>query len=211
MDEFLDMLWMQVEYGLESIVTALDTLLNPVEVLGPAGVVLILALATAGTTKILSKVYRTQRHTHLKEEFLHWQSVRQAAMAVEDKEKGKAMAKNIDQAKLNQVYYDYFFEGLMKNLVTTVLPALLVVAYLSRTYTRESLEARFGSQWIFTLGSGPDAFHIGTLLWFLICLPVSFALFGLVAFLIKKGRKNQGPEINQPGKGQPDHQHLPCG
>lgn len=187
MDKFLDMLWMQVEFGLESIATALDTLLNPVEVLGPAGVVLILALATTGITKVLSKAYRTRRHKHLKEEFLHWQSVRQAAMATEDREKGKAMAKNIDQAKLNQVYYDYFFEGLMKSLVTTILPALLVVAYLSRTYTRESLEARFGSQWIFTLGNGPDAFHIGTLLWYLICMPASFVLFVLVAFLIKKG------------------------
>nr|WP_320191384.1 EMC3/TMCO1 family protein [uncultured Desulfobacter sp.] len=204
MDEILDMLWIQVAYGLEGAAAALDKLLNPIEVLGPAVVVFILAIAIAAITKVLSKAYRTRRHQHLKEEFLHWQSVRQAAMDAEDREKGKAMAKNIDQAKLNQVYYDYFFESLMKNLVTTVLPILLVVAYLSRTYTRESLDARFGSQWIFTLGSGPDAFHVGTLLWFIICLPVCFILFSLVGSLIKKRKKDQKIETNQAEDGLPD-------
>ncbi|WP_321494667.1 EMC3/TMCO1 family protein [uncultured Desulfobacter sp.] len=190
MDDFLDIVWMQIQYGLENVCAALDKLLAPVEVLGPAWVVIILAFATAGITRILSKIYRTRRLKNLKEEFLHWQSVRQVAMEAEDREKGKAMAKNIDQAKLNQVYYDYFFEGLMKNMITTVLPVLLVISYLSRTYTRESLETRFGSQWIFTLGSSPDAFQVGTLLWFLLCLPASFILFGLVGFLIKKRKKD---------------------
>ena len=71
MDEFLDIVWMQIEYGLEIVCTALDKLLAPVEVLGPAWVVLILALVTAGITRILSKVYRTRRYTDLKQEFLH--------------------------------------------------------------------------------------------------------------------------------------------
>ncbi|WP_320044526.1 hypothetical protein [uncultured Desulfobacter sp.] len=204
MDEILDMLWIQVAYGLEGAAAALEKLLNPIEVLGPAVVVFILAIAIAGITKILSKSYRTRRHQHLKEEFLHWQSVRQAAMDAEDREKGKAMAKNIDQAKLNQVYYDYFFESLMKNLITTVLPILLVVAYLSKTYTRESLDARFGSQWIFTLGSGPDAFHVGTLLWFIICLPVCFILFSLVGSLIKRGKKDQKISADHAEDGLPN-------
>ena len=190
MDDFLDIVWMQIQYGLENVCTALDKLLAPVEVLGPAWVVLVLALATAGITRILSKIYRTRRFKDLKDEFIHWQSVRQVAMEAEDRDKGAAMAKTIDLAKLNQVYYDYFFEGLMKNMVTTVLPLLLVVSYLSRTYTRESLETRFGSQWIFTLGSSPDAFQVGTLLWFIICVSASFILFTLVGFLIKKGKKD---------------------
>nr|WP_319392537.1 EMC3/TMCO1 family protein [uncultured Desulfobacter sp.] len=204
MDEFLDVLWMQILNGLESVAIGLDRLLAPIEALGPALVVFVLALAIGGITKFLSKVYRTRRHKELKAEFLHWKSVRQAALDAEDREKGKAMAKNIDQAKLNQVYYDYFFEGLMKNMITTVLPILLVVAYLSRTYSRESLEIRFGSQWIFTLGSGPDAFHVGTLLWFLICLPISFILFGLVGSFIKSKKKNQAMEGNKTSEGLPD-------
>ena len=41
-------------------------------------------------------------------------NLRQEAMACEDREKGKALARNIDQAQLNKAYYDYFFEGFVK-------------------------------------------------------------------------------------------------
>ena len=185
MDEFLDTAWGYIEAGLTGLAQGMDWIIGPLEALGPAWVILILAFVTVGFTRILVRVYRTRRHDALKEEFLHWQSVRQAAMDQPDREKGKAMARNIDQAKLNKVYYDYFFEGLMKNLVTTVLPVLLTIAYLSRTYTRENLDEKFGSPWIFVIGTDAPV-NVGTLFWYIICLIAGFICFGLAGAYAKK-------------------------
>ena len=186
MDAFLDNLWEQILGGLEGLASGMDLILSPLEALGPGWVIAILAFATVGLTRILVRVYRTRRHDALQKEFLHWQSVREEAMKCEDRDKGKAMAKNIDQAKLNKVYYDYFFEGFMKNLVTTVLPILTTIAYLSRTYTKENLEARFGSPWVFTLGGD---FHVGTLFWYVVCVLTGFIVFGI--FSARMGRRKK--------------------
>ena len=186
MDAFLDKIWVYIEGGLTGLALVMDRLISPLEALGPAWVVLILALVTVGFTRILVRIYRTRRHDALKKEFLHWQSVREEAVKHQDREKGKAMAKNIDQAKLNKVYYDYFFEGLMKNLVTTVLPVLATIAYLSRTYTKENLAAKFGDPWIFTIGRD-SPIYIGTLFWYVICLISGFILFGIAGAYLKKG------------------------
>lgn len=189
MDEFLDGIWVYLEGGLEGMASGMDVIIAPLEALGPAWVILILAFATVALTRLLVRGYRTRRHDALKKEFLHWQSVREEAMKAQDRDKGKAMARNIDQAKLNKVYYDYFFEGLMKNLVTTVLPVLTTIAYLSRTYTKESLKVKFGNSWIFTLGSD-DPVYVGTLFWYIICLAVGFILFGLASSYFKKGKSH---------------------
>lgn len=189
MDAFLDYIWFYIEGGLIGLATVMDRIVFPLESLGPAWVILILALLTVALTRILAWVYRTRRHDTLKKEFLHWQFVRDEAVKNQDREKGKAMAKNIDQAKLNKVYYDYFFEGLMKNLITTVLPVLLAIAYLSRTYTKQTLAAKFGDPWIFTIGS-ESPIYIGTLFWYIICLIVCFTLFGLAGLFLKKGKSN---------------------
>ena len=61
-------------------------------------------------------------------------------------EKGKALAKNIDQAQLNRVYYDYFFEGLMKSFITNVLPILVAASYVTAVYTPSALMQRFGTK-----------------------------------------------------------------
>ncbi len=185
----MDYIWVFLEAGLEGLATIMDRLVFPLEFLGPAWVILILALTTVGLTRILVRIYRTRRHDTLKKEFLHWQSVREEAVKNQDRKKGKAMAKNIDQAKLNKVYYDYFFEGLMKNLVTTVLPVLATIAYLSRTYTKQTLAAKFGDPWIFVIGS-ESPIYVGTLFWYVICLIVCFILFGLAGVFLKKGKSN---------------------
>ncbi len=189
MDEFLDGIWANIEGGLNAMARGMDMILDPLEVLGPAWVILILAFVTVGLSRLLVRVYHTRRHDALKKEFLHWQSVREEAMRAEDRDKGKAMARNIDQAKLNKVYYDYFFEGLMKNLVTTVLPVLATIAYLSRTYTKERLMARFGDPWIFSIGT-ESPIRVGSLFWYIICLVISFVVFGLVSWYFKKGNSD---------------------
>ena len=189
MDDILDKLWVTIESGLETAASGMDVLISPLEALGPAWVILIMAFATVGLTRVLVRVYRTRRHEALEKEFNHWKSVREEAMKAEDKEKGKAMAKNIDQARLNKVYYDYFFEGFMKNLVTTVLPVLITIAYLSRTYTKATLLERFGSPWVFSMGT-ENPFNMGTLFWYIICLITGFVLFGLAGSYVRKGKSN---------------------
>ena len=189
MDAFLDYIWVYIEGGLMGIATVVDRIISPLESLGPACVILILALFTVALTRILVRIYRTRRHDTLKKEFHHWHSVREEAVKNQDRKKGKAMAKNIDQAKLNKVYYDYFFEGLMKNLVTTVLPVLATIAYLSRTYTKQTLAAKFGDPWIFIIGS-ESPIYVGSLFWYVICLIVCFILFGLAGIFFKKGKSN---------------------
>ena len=187
MDAFLDNLWALILLGLEGLASGMDGLLSPLEALGPGWVIAILAFATVGFTRFLVRVYQTRRHRMLEKEFRHWQSVREAAMACQDRDKGKAMARNIDQAKLNKAYYDYFFEGLMKNLVTTVLPVLTAIAYLSRTYTKESLTVKFGSPWVFTIGTD---FHVGTLFWYVVCVILGFVFFGWVSMSRRQGENN---------------------
>lgn len=186
MDELLDQTWLWIQNGLETAARGLDLLVVPLERLGPAWTILALALLTVGLTRILKQVFTTRRHAELEAEFKHWQSVREEAMKAEDREKGKALAKNIDQAQLNKAYYDYFFEGFMTHLFTFVLPILLTLAYLSRTYTKEGLTQKFGSPWIFTIGGGQAPLQIGTLFWYIICVFVSMTLYALAARAFRK-------------------------
>lgn len=188
MDDFMDRLWALTEAGLVSLAGFLDMALSPLEILGPGGVILILAFGVVGFTRLASRVYTTQRLKELKKEFDHWHAVRQEAAQYHDREKGRAMARNIDQAKLNQVYYDYFFEGLLKSLLTNVLPILLVLAYLSRTYTAETLAARFGRPWVFSLELGPSVLNIGTLFWYTVCILGGFIVYSLGCAALEKRR-----------------------
>jgi uncharacterized membrane protein (DUF106 family) len=185
MDEFLDQAWIWISKGLDAAATGLDVLIAPIETLGPAWTILVLALATVGITRILKPVFTSRRHAELESEFRHWKAIREEAMKAQDLEKGKALAKNIDQAQLNKAYYDYFFEGFMTHLFTTVLPILLTLAYLSRTYTKEGLMAKFGSPWIFSIGQD-DPFRMGTLFWYILCILVSMTGYSLAARVLKK-------------------------
>jgi len=108
-----------------------------------------------------------------------------------DREKGKTLAKNIDQAELNRAYYDYFFEGLLKNFITTVLPILLMVSYVTKVYTPQTLLDRFGEKWVFSFGTA-SPMNVSSFLWFVICLIVSFILFAVLKMVVKKrnGKKD---------------------
>jgi len=185
MDEFLDQAWMWISNGLEILARGLDMLIAPVETLGPAASIFVLALVTVGITRVLKRVFTTRRHAELESEFRHWQAVREEAMKAEDREKGKALAKNIDQAELNKAYYDYFFEGFMTHMFTTVLPILLTLAYLSRTYTKEGLAAKFGNAWIFSIGQA-DPFRMGTLFWYILCVLLSMTIYALAGRVLRK-------------------------
>lgn len=186
MDEFLDTVWLQILFVLEGIVAVMDRLVAPLHVLGPGATVFVLVLITVACTKFFRKHYTTRRYQTLKAEFDHWVNLRKEAMALEDRDQGKALAKNIDQAKLNKVYYDYFFEGFLQNILTTILPILLMAAYVNDAYHSEKLLAIFGRPHIFTLGPGGEAAPIGALAWYVLALVTVHLLWAIVKWQLKK-------------------------
>ena len=187
MDAFLDRVWEFIEAFLNGIVVFMDTLFSPLEILGSGFVIFVLAFLIVIITRIIARFYVTKRYIKLEKQFKHWQGVRKEAMKHPDREKGKALAKNIDQAQLNRAYYDYFFEGLLKHFITNVLPILLMVAYVTNVYTPQTLLRRFGEEWVFSFSFGSSSqTNVSSMLWFVICLFFSFILFALLKMIYKK-------------------------
>jgi len=190
MEEILDILWFKIVDAIVFLVELSDMALAPLNPLGPATVILILALATVCFTKWFSRIYTTRRYETLKKEFTHWFNLRQEALACKDREKGKLLAKNIDQAKLNKVYYDFFFEGFLKNILTTYLPGLVMAAYVNESFRSERLLVDFGSPYIFRFaGSDGNPIAVGGLFWFVISLLGIYLTWGVAKKLISKERK----------------------
>lgn len=182
MDAFLDTLWDQILILCLKTAALFDILLSPLTPLGPVVVIFLLALAAVVTSAFLSAVYTTKRHQRLEKEFKYWFDLRQEATNHPETDKGKAMAKNIDQAKLNRAYYDYFFEGLMKSLFTTWLPIFIMLAYVNLSYNPEALGEKFGSQTLFVVGT----LKASAVFWYVVSLVVSFIMVGLAKHLYKK-------------------------
>ncbi|MBC2705411.1 hypothetical protein [Desulfobacula sp.] len=187
MDDFLDRVWDLIYGFLQSTVVFLDALFSPLEILGPGVVIFLLAFIVVIITRIIARFYVTKRYVRLEKEYLHWQGVRKEAMKHPDREKGKALAKNIDQAQLNRAYYDYFFEGILKHFIGNVLPILLMVAYVAKVYTPQTLLSRFGEEWVFSFSFGSSSqTNVGSMLWFVVCLILSFILFAVLKMVFKK-------------------------
>lgn len=164
----------------------MDMLVAPLHVLGPAATIFILVLITVCCTKFFKKHYRTKRYIALKAEFDHWSNLRKEAMTLEDREKAKALAKNIDQAKLNKVYYDYFFEGLLNSILTSILPVLVMAAYVNDAYRAEKLMALFGRNHIFTLGGSGEPTPFSALAWFVLSFLLVHLLWAVAKWQWKK-------------------------
>jgi len=191
MDELLDIMWFKIVAAAEVAVGWMDVLVLPLNLMGPVGAILILGLITVGLTKLFRRLYTTERYQRLKKEYEHWMAIRKEAMAAGDREKGKRLARNIDQAKLNKVYYDYFFEGLLNNILTTILPILLMAAYINEAYNPDKLLSQFGRPYVFRIpGFGSDGSPIGSLLWFVLSLILIHVLWALCRLFIKKPGKN---------------------
>ncbi len=187
MDDFLDRVWEPIEAFLNGAVVFMDTLFSPLEVFGPAVVIFILAFLVVIITRTIARLYVTKRYIHLEKQFKYWQGVREEAMKHPDREKGKTLAKNIDQAELNKAYYDYFFEGLLKHFIVNVLPILLMVSYITKVYSPQALLSRFGKEWIFSFSFGASSqTNVSSLLWFVICLILSYILFAVLKMVFKK-------------------------
>ena len=187
MNDFLDRVWELIYAFLSSTVVFLDTLLSPLEFLGPGAVIFLLAFLVVIFTRILSQFYVTKRYIRLEKEYRYWQGIREEAMKHPDRTKGKRLARNVDKAELNKVYYDYFFEGLLKHFIVNVLPILLMVSYITKVYTLQTMLKRFGEKWVFSFSFGSSSpINVGSLLWFVICLILSYILFAVLKRVFKK-------------------------
>ncbi|MEN8210173.1 MAG: hypothetical protein ABFR31_00525 [Thermodesulfobacteriota bacterium] len=187
MDSFLDRVWDVIYTFLNKAVVFFDTLFSPLEILGPGFVIFFLAFLIVLITRIIARFYVTKRFIILKKEFEHWQEIREEAMKHPDREKGKRLARNIDKAELNKVYYDYFFEGLLKNFITNVIPILFMATYVTTVYTPQTLLKRFGDKWVFSFSIGSSfQINMSSLFWFVICIIFLFILFAILKKVLKK-------------------------
>lgn len=191
MNKILDKAWEHIETALYQAVLLLDNIISNIEFLGAPILIFLLTFAVVLMTRFISKHYVTRRYKDLKKEFEHWHSVREEALKHPDREKGKALAKNIDQAELNKAYYDYFFEGMLKNFVSNVLPVLLTAAYLTKIYTPENLVQRFGQNSVFVFSLSNTQIEVSTLFWYVISLIVSFILYWGVKAITHKKNNNR--------------------
>ena len=183
MEDFLDIVWFKIMDFFHSLATLLDVVIAPLNALGPAFTIFIIALLTVMVTKILTRTFKTRRYQQLKKEFEHWFNIRQEALKCDDSQKAKLLAKNIDQAKLNQVYWDYFLEGFLIGLVTRVLPVFSFFAYVNEAYKLENLTKLFGREYVFkfTVLNG-ETFFLRSELWFVFSLLFIY----LAGFIVKK-------------------------
>lgn len=195
MDEVLDIIWFKIVAGVHYVKGLLDIVLGPLNTLGPAMAILIIAVLTVALTIFLTRKFKTKRYKKLHREFKHWFNIRQEALKCEDPEKAKQLAKNIDQARLNKVYYDYFFEGFMNGLATRMLPILVILSYVNEAYRPENLLTLFGREYVFKIGgSDGNPMLIGSVFWFIL----SLLLVHLAWYLVKKVYNRYRKQEKQP-------------
>jgi len=195
MDDILDILWFKVVAVIQQLSDFMDYILMPLKPLGPALIILILVTLTIAFTKKIGSMYTTRRYRELKKDFKHWYKLREEALAVEDREKGKAIAKNIDQAHLNKAYYDYFFEGFLNNILTSYLPVLIMAAYVNEAYKPANLIKNYGREYIFRFDRpGGETIMVGGLLWFVLSFMLVHLVWIIVRSQFKKHAERKKPE-----------------
>ena len=190
MEKLLDIIWLKVLFLIQYFVKCLDFILAPFNPLGPAIIILTIVLVTVAITKFLSKIYQTKRYVELKKDFQYWYNLRNKALASKDPDQGKALAKNIDQAKLNRVYYDYFFEGLLSSLLTKYLPIFIMLAYVNEAYNPDKLLINFGREYVFKLVNfDGNVIKIGAVFWFVISMLLVYIAWFIAEKLYSKYMK----------------------
>jgi hypothetical protein len=188
MDEFMDTLWFRIVDGVVWVAARFDELFVHLHPLGGIATIVIIAFATVLVNKLLTRLYKTRRHEKLGVEYRRLRKLRDEALKWEDQEKGKRLARNIDTAELNQVYYNYFFEGLMMALLTKYLPFIAMLAYVNESYRPERLEEYFGRPYLLRFGGGEDPTKIGSLLVFVVAVIGLHILWQFVRAWLKRGK-----------------------
>jgi hypothetical protein len=192
MEEFLDIIWLKVLFVIQYAVRCLDYMLAPLNPFGPAVVILAVVFVTVAATKYLSKIYKTKRYVELEKEFKYWFNLRKEALTCEDPEKGKKLAQNIDQAKLNRVYYDYFFEGLLSSLLTKYLPIFIMLAYVNEAFKPDNLLKIFGREYIFKfVNYNGKVILVGAVFWFVLSMLLVYIAWFIAEKLYFKHMKTK--------------------
>ncbi len=193
MDNLWDRIMVFVQYG----AALFDQLLMPLHVFGPVFIITVLALVTVLITKVLNRIIITKRYVRLEKEFQHWFKIREEAMKGEDYDKAKRLARNIDQAKLNRAYYDYFLEGFLLGLVRNVLPIFIMVAYVNESFRAEKLSELFGQGYLFSLPvvTSGDPVRVGSVFYFVIILLFIYLVWFVVKRVIRKRVKATRPQM----------------
>lgn len=192
MEEFLDIVWLKILILVQYFARGLDFLLAPLNPFGPAVKILLVVFITVAVTKFLSKIYKTKRYIELQKEFRYWYNLRKEALTCIDPDQGKALAKNIDQAKLNRIYYDYFFEGLLSSLPTKYLPILTMAAYVNEAFKPDNLLKNFGREYIFKfINYDGNVIMIGAVFWFVLSMILVYLAWYVVGGVYVKYKKSE--------------------
>ena len=182
-DKLMDAIWFKILVAIQYLKDLLDVVFGPLNALGPVVAISAIALAAVVIAKLLTRIFKTKRYLALQQEFTHWFNIRQEAVKCGDPQKAKLLARNIDQAKLNRLYYDYFFEGLLISIATRYLPILMLLAYVNEAYQPGNLLKLFGREYLFQFGrTGYNPILVGSIFWFV----VSILAMYLVLFAAKK-------------------------
>lgn len=191
MDAFLDTLWEYIMAGGQHLGDWMYFLVQHLHFLGPAPVISALALFTVGLTKFLDKIIITRRYIELEKAFQDLLKLRQETQNFADREKGARMARNIDKAELNRVYYDYFFEGLLLGIVRRILPIFFMFAFIDEYYRPERLQETFGKGFVLQIPTTSGApVPIGGVFWYFISLLTIYILWAVVARRLRKKKKD---------------------
>lgn len=191
MDAFLDTLWEYIMAGAQHLGDGMFYLTQHLHFLGPAPVISVLALFTVGLTKFLDKVIITRRYIELEKAFEDMLKLRQETQNFQDGEKGARMARNIDKAELNRVYYDYFFEGLLLGIARRIVPIFFMTAFINEYYRPLRLREIFGRGFVLQIPttSGTPV-PIGGVFWYFISLLAGYILWAVGARLLRKRHKD---------------------
>ena len=192
MEDVLDIVWLKILVLIHAFVKGLDFIFTPLNPLGPAVVILVIVLLTVASTKFLSRIYKTKRYLKLQKDFQYWYNLRNEALACKDPEKGKALAKNIDQARLNKVYYDFFFEGLLNSIPTKYLPILIMLAYVNEAFKPDKLLKNFGREYIFKfVNFDGNVIKTGAVFWFVLSMLLVYLAWFVFEKLYFKYKKTE--------------------
>jgi len=190
MEKYFDIAWEYIYALIHKGMAVLDYLLSYLHFLGPLPVIFLLACITVAVTTVLKKYIKTKRVTALEKDFQYWLGIREEAMQCEDREKGKTLAKNIDQAKLNKAYYDYFLEGLLLGFITFYLPVISMAAYINEAYRSERLFDLFGRDYVLKFGSSEPLLFGALFCYILSILSIIIGRF-IIKMFLKKHRNRQ--------------------
>lgn len=190
----MDTLWMIIFSAIQHIQAAIYAVTSPLHVFGPAVTVAAIAVVTAVAARGLTVKFKTRRYQMLKQEFEYWFAVKQEAARVKDAdpETAKQLGKTIDSGQLNKAYYDFFFEGLLNNLLTLYMPVFSMLVYVNYTYRPALLEQFFGRAYLFELTwVNGRQYEIGAVFWFVLCVFVTYLAAVTLCSVLNRNRQTR--------------------